>query len=221
MAMLAAVDPRAAARAVAAAADGLIERTTMTATSDNATQSALLDKTPDVIARLVAGHARFLAFLERRVRSREEAEEILQEAFVRALAQGDALRDDESATAWFYRVLRNALVDHHRRTAARRRALDAAAREPVEPIDQELMSTVCACIGDLIGTLKPEYAEAIQSVDLQEQSVTQYAAQAGVSKNNAGVRLHRARKALLQSLQDCCGTCATHGCLDCQCQRST
>jgi RNA polymerase sigma-70 factor (ECF subfamily) len=184
----------------------------------------LLDKTPAVIGHLVAGHARFLAFLERRVRSREEAEEILQEAFIRALAQGESLRDGESATAWFYRVLRNALIDHHRRSDARRRALDAAAHEPQEPVaavDEELMRTVCACIGDLLGALKPEYAQAIQSVDLDEHSVAEYAAQAGVSGNNAGVRLHRARKALLQSLQACCGTCATHGCLDCSCQRHT
>jgi RNA polymerase sigma-70 factor (ECF subfamily) len=186
------------------------------------TESALLEKTPSVVARLAAGHARFLAFLERRVHSREEAEEILQEAFVRALAQGEALRDEESATAWFYRVLRNALVDHHRRGEARKRALNAAAQEPEEPqagLDAELMRTVCACIGDLVGTLKPEYADAIKRVDLEEQSVADYAERAGVSKNNAGVRLHRARKALLQSVQECCGTCATHGCFDCQCKQ--
>jgi hypothetical protein len=39
---------------------------------------------PDVVAVLAGEHARFLAFLERRVASREQAEKILHEAFVRA-----------------------------------------------------------------------------------------------------------------------------------------
>ena len=49
--------------------------------------------------------------------SRETAEDILQEAFGRALTRVDTLRDDESAVAWFYRLLRNAVIDHYRRTA--------------------------------------------------------------------------------------------------------
>lgn len=177
-------------------------------------------RTPEAIERLVASHARFLAFLERRVRSREVAEEILQEAFVRALGQADSLRDGESAIAWFYRVLRNALVDHHRRREAKQRALDAIAREPVEPepaLDRELMDTVCGCVSELLHTLKPEYAGALRAVELDEASVAQYAAREGLTSNNAGVRLHRARKALARALQDCCGTCATHGCLECSC----
>ena len=60
---------------------------------------------------LVASHREFLAFLEPRLPSRALAEEILQSAFVRAMEKGGALRDEESAVAWFYRVLRNALID--------------------------------------------------------------------------------------------------------------
>ena len=65
---------------------------------------------PDVLRLLLDNHARFLGFLERRVGSRDEAEDILQEAFVRSIGRTDSLRSPESATAWFYRVLRNALV---------------------------------------------------------------------------------------------------------------
>ncbi len=188
----------------------------------SAPESDLHDPTPDVIARLAESHARFLAFVQRRVRSREVAEEILQQAFVRALERGETLRAEESATAWFYRLLRNALVDHHRRNGAEHRGLEAAARQP-EPegasADAELMQTVCECVHDLLDTLKPEYADAVRRVDLAEQSVAHYAQHAGITSNNAGVRLHRAREALFKSLVKSCGTCATHGCLDCQCKR--
>lgn len=181
----------------------------------------LAPMSPDVLARLVESHARFLAFLERRVSSRAVAEEILQDAFVRALDRGHTLREDESATAWFYRTLRNAIVDHHRRRDAEARATERAALEAAPSTssapDEELEATVCGCMHALLDTLEPSHADIVRSVDLGDENVPDYATRTGITKNNAGVRLHRARKALLARLVECCGTCATHGCLDCQC----
>ncbi len=177
--------------------------------------------TPELVRVLVDNHARFLSFLERRVGRREVAEEILQEAFVRGLDKGASLREAESVTAWFYRLLRNALVDHLRRRGTEERALQLAAHEPAEEEpapDEALMGTVCGCVRGLIETLKPEYAAAIRRVDLEGQSVQAFAAEAGISANNAGVRLHRAREALHKQLVKSCGTCTEHGCLECTCE---
>ena len=175
---------------------------------------------PDVLAALVANHRTFLAFLERRVGSRDMAEDLLQDAFVKGIERGGELRDDESAVAWFYRVLRNALVDHYRRRDAEGRAVSRAARETdeaVEPVDADLLEAACACIWDLLDTIKPDYAAALRRVDLDGASLAAYAGEAGITPNNAGVRLHRARAALRKQVTRGCGTCATHGCLDCHC----
>src|ERR1051325_8075233 len=110
-----------------------------------------------VVQALVDNHQRFLAFLERRVGSRDTAEDILQDGFVRALERADTLRAGESASAWFYRLLRNALVDPYRRRSAENRALAAAAAESQAlDTEAELRDTVCACIRELIATLKVE-----------------------------------------------------------------
>jgi RNA polymerase sigma-70 factor (ECF subfamily) len=176
---------------------------------------------PGLLDVLVENHRRFLAFLERRVESREAAEDILQDAFVRGLERANSVRDREAVVPWFYQLLRNALVDHYRRRDAEGRALDrAAAAEAgdMEPgPDQELEAEVCACVGALVETLKPEYRQAVRRVDLEGATVSAYAREAGITSNNAGVRLHRAHAALKRQLQRSCGTCATHGCLDCDC----
>lgn len=171
---------------------------------------------PEVVARLVANHKAFLSFLERRVATRAVAEEVLQEAFVRALERGGGLRDDESAVAWFYRLLRNALIDHHRRGAAESRAVARAASEP-EALDAELHAVVCACVTSLIATLPAPQAEILREVDLAGQPVAAVADRLSITANNAHVRLHRARQALRIQLERSCGTCAEHGCLDCCC----
>jgi RNA polymerase sigma factor (sigma-70 family) len=182
-------------------------------------QDRPVDTTPEIAKTLAANHDRFLRFLERRVGGRDLAEEILQDAFVRGLARADSIQASESAIAWFYRLLRNALVDHHRRQDSERRALQAVASEPTAPTDEELMSTVCDCVDDLLATLKPEYASAIRSVDMNDTTLTAFATDSGITPGNAAVRLHRARQALRKRVEESCGTCAEHACLDCECRR--
>lgn len=175
---------------------------------------------PDVVKALVDHHRAFLAFVERRVGDRGLAEEIVQDAFVRGVAKADSLPDQEAVVPWFYRVLRNAVIDHYRRRDAHDRKLEALAAELDGPaqMDDELGSTVCQCLRQLADTLKPEYAEAIRRVDLEGASAQAYADEAGITRNNAHVRVFRAREALRARVMRSCGTCAQHGCLDCTCE---
>ena len=170
------------------------------------------------IETLVANHRRFLEFLERRVGSRADAEDILQSAFVRGLEHAGDLRDAESTVAWFYRVLRNALTDHYRSRAATERALGGLARESDDAVrDEPLWNEACRCVTDLLPTLKPEYASLLRRVDIDGLPVAGAAREANITANNASVRLHRAREALLREVRRSCRTCADHGCLDCTC----
>jgi RNA polymerase sigma-70 factor (ECF subfamily) len=176
--------------------------------------------TDAVISTLLANHRRFLSFLEARVGSRHDAEEILQSAFVRSLQKANEIRDSENAVAWFYRLLRNAVVDYYRSNSANLRSLETFARhlsESDEYVDPAVERVICECVGELVAVLKPEDADLITRVDLQGADVTSVADSLGITPGNARVRLHRARAALRHEVERTCRTCATHGCLDCTC----
>ena len=175
---------------------------------------------PAAIQRLVDSHRQFLAFLQARVESRAAAEDILQTAFVRGLERGADVRDEESAVAWFYRVLRNAVIDHYRHRAATGRALEGWGKEFVahEAPEAELKQEICQCVSGLLETLKPDYQAALRIIDLEEGSLNDLAKQAGITAGNAAVRVHRAREALRKQVRTACGSCAEHGCLDCHCK---
>jgi RNA polymerase sigma factor (sigma-70 family) len=166
---------------------------------------------------LLQNHNTFLSFLRRRVESLELAEEILQSALMKAFQEMEKL-DHETVVAWFYRVLRNAIIDHHRRRGAEERAL-AVRREQAGSSDDdpELERTICECFRSLLPTLKVEYRTILEQVDLGSQSVGDAAQSLGITPNNASVRLHRARLALRERLEQTCRTCAHHGCYDCTC----
>lgn len=179
---------------------------------------------PRFLDVLVENHRRFLAFLQRRVGSREAAEDILQDAFVRTLDRGDTIRDEGAVIPWFYRLLRNALADYYRHQGAEERALARAAGfadDRVASLDEELRNEVCGCVTRLVDTLKPEYAEAIKRVDLEGVALATFGREVGITPNNAAVRLHRAHEALRRQLAVSCGTCTIHECLDCACRSPT
>ena len=173
---------------------------------------------PEALERLLEGRRKFLAFLEKRVGSRAVAEDLLQDAFVRGLERGGELRDEESVVAWFYRLLRNSVIDYYRKQQAGGRALESWARQAETAILPQERQEVCGCFRDFLHMLKPEYRTALEVVDLGEGTLKDLAQQAGISPGNAAVRVHRARAALREQIQQACATCAEHGCLDCQCK---
>ena len=86
--------------------------------------------------------------------------------------------------------------------------------------DEELDEAICNCLYKLLPTLRPEYAEVLWRVDLQEQPRDAVAEDLGISLNNLTVRLHRGRQALKTRLEQMCLACPVHGFLDCDCDEA-
>jgi RNA polymerase sigma-70 factor (ECF subfamily) len=191
-------------------------------TQDAEESAALRPLSREVEDVLLRGRSRFLAFLERRLGDRALAEETLQSALLRAIERGSPAVDADGAVTWFYRVLRNALIDAHRHAAVESRALAQEARDSEQRLsDPELHDAVCACLQGLIPTLKGEYADIVRRVDLESEPLAEVARTEGITANNATVRLHRARRALKKQLERTCRSCATHGCIECACKKGS
>jgi RNA polymerase sigma factor (sigma-70 family) len=185
------------------------------------TTSGCVDqKSAQPLQSLLDDRQHFLRFLTGRVASPSQAEDILHAAYLKALEHASTLRAGESARAWFYRILRNAVIDHYRHRSAEDRALQSWAAEleteiPANDLTQDL---VCKCIARVLPSLKPNYAEILTTVDLDEIPLATFAAAKAITLPNATTRIHRARKALRQRLIEACGACSTHACLNCNCR---
>ena len=115
------------------------------------------------------------------------AEDILQAAFVKGLESETALREESSATAYFYKQLRRALVDHYRRRGVERRT---QAREEAEVQlsveDEHAWTTRFAPVWSVcIGTLPATQASVLRAVDIAGTPVADYARAEGVTANAA------------------------------------
>lgn len=173
----------------------------------------------------MAERARFHRFVTARIGDAALAEDILQDSLVRALSRNDELRRRESAVAWFYRILRNAITDQCRKMGAENRRkekyladLEARAEDAAVPPGDE--TAVCACFRGLLPSLKPRHAEVIRRVDLEGEPKPEVAARLGIAPGALDVLLHRARQALRRRLEIFCGACSRESCLACWCQGS-
>lgn len=159
----------------------------------------------------------FTAFARSRVGDPHLAADVVQDSLLKAVKSADQLRENESVTAWFYRILRRTIIDLYRRRAVSQSALDRLERELDVPPDAAEERAACACVESLIPTLKPEYADVIRRLDLNGEAADAVAAALDLNANNLRVRHHRARQQLRERLEQTCRLCAKHGCLDCTC----
>ncbi|BFU95359.1 MAG: ECF family RNA polymerase sigma factor [Nitrospira sp.] len=176
-----------------------------------------------IVQRLMDNESAFRMFLRRRLGDEAIADDILQQSFIRAVERHHSLRNDESAVAWFYRILRHTLADYYRSRGAEARRDEAFLQELTvsghhqEPPFDEVNATVCSCLHRLLPHLRGNYAELVRRIDLEGESPAHLAKELKISRNNLTVRLHRARQALRVSLEASCGLCSKHGCLNCVC----
>jgi RNA polymerase sigma factor (sigma-70 family) len=176
----------------------------------------------EISTALNAERDAFRAFVASRVGSEADAEDILQNGLVRALKHAGNI-DPGKATAWFYRLLRNAIVDHYRQRASDERrkgglgATLAALGEDVTAAP-EWERRICSCMDGVLDTMPPKQAQLLRLVDLEGSTVGDAAEKLQISANSASVTLHRARKELRARLERFCGACASGACLDCDCQ---
>lgn len=194
------------------------------ATSAAAGDDALRPMDEAVRRALVDSHQDILKFLNRRLHSSHEAEEVLQRFMLKAIERAGDLREAKSVKGWLSRVLATTIADFQR-TVIRRRSkeigvdpheLAESSHAHTQP-EVDLEQTVCNCLYRLLPTLKPVYAEVIWRADLLEEPRDEIAKSLDTTVNNVTVRLHRARRALKTRLLQMCRTCIEHGFLDCEC----
>ncbi|HAV64709.1 MAG TPA: RNA polymerase subunit sigma-70 [Verrucomicrobiales bacterium] len=180
-----------------------------------------LGEMANIESHLLSHLGEFLGFARARLRDPDLAADAVQESLLKALQRGGQLRDDERARAWFYRILRNTIIDLQRRSQIRDRAADQLAVEFSVAADQEADRAVCRCLNHLLPSLKPDYADLIRRIDLQGELPEDLSVELSVSRSALTVRLHRARRQLKERLEATCRVCAKHGCLDCHCEPET
>ena len=146
--------------------------------------------------------AEIRAFLKNRAGSADEADDLLQEVFLKALHQGKEFCSIENARAWLFQVARNLLVDRLRLTKEQVPLPDDLHAElTAEPVPVDLLSH---CLPRVLSELSQEDREAIMLCDIQGMTQKSFAERLRLSLPAAKSRVQRARLRLRAQLADAC-----------------
>jgi RNA polymerase sigma-70 factor (ECF subfamily) len=150
-------------------------------------------------------------FVRRRVSDPHEAEDIVAEVLLRIHQHLGELNDRERVTAWVFRIARNAITDHYRRTGRR---IETPAPE-VEPDaargadawveDQKaVFADLASCIRPLVDALPRDYRRALELTDLEGRTQAEAARIEGVSVSGMKSRVQRGRRQFAALVRTCC-----------------
>jgi RNA polymerase sigma-70 factor, ECF subfamily len=156
-----------------------------------------------------ASSRRLRAWFERRTGSAHDADDLVQETFLRVQARLASLRDGERLDAWVGAIAANVLADHHRRRAHGAQPLEdacSASSEPAAPQedDVDLRLAVAGWLDAFLAGLEPRDAAILRAVDLEGRAQVDVAAELGLAPSSARSRVQRARARLRAQLEDCC-----------------
>jgi len=148
-------------------------------------------------------------WLIQQAHSPEQAEDWLQELFLKALRHKERFCTLDDARSWLFRLARNMIADTHRKHLPI--LLDDVRPDYSEtepgPEDSQDMSTLLelhTCMLRVLSELPPDERDILEHCDIERMKQQDFAAQHQLSLPAVKSRLQRARRHLRANMVDAC-----------------
>ena len=177
------------------------------------------DDEPGLVVQVQLGNSEAYAVLVRRhlpraqriawrmLRHREDAEDVVQDAFLRALERIDQCDATRPFGPWFFRIVATTAINRHR--SAKRRETEELSEldvsEGASPMEVAVHGVLRDEVDAALRTLPPMQRQLIELVTFEEFTPTEAAGMLDIPAGTARWHLHEARKALRTQLQSWLG----------------
>lgn len=159
-------------------------------------------------------HRRIYQYIRQMVPTPEDAEDLMQEVYLRAWSGLKGLHADEAFWVWLHRIARNAVLDSRKRKQLDTLSLESTytddedgETEPVEVADWSenpeqivLSEATQEAVRQAVRSLPENHREVVTMYHLEDMEISEIAQVLGVPKNTVLSRLARAREALRRKL---------------------
>ncbi len=141
------------------------------------------------------------AFILSRVSSPHDADDILQDVFLKIHSKIDTLKNQDLYCPWVFKIARNAINDFYRKSK-NGESVDQLKFE--QQFGENPSDAIVEGLRDMVELLPEKYAEALNYVEFEGLTQIEYAKRKGMSISAAKSRVQRGRALLRQVLLDCC-----------------
>ncbi len=180
-----------------------------TGPSDNEVLSRVLQGDQQAYAEIVKRYQSFVFTIALRYTpSREDAEEIAQDSFVKAYRSLSDFRGESKFTTWLYTIVTTTCLTFLRKKKLETQSLDnEKVFEAADSVDsgfranQVEQKSRIHMVNKAIALLSPDDAHIITLFYKGEQSLDEIGQILGIEPNTVKVRLHRARQRLKDKME--------------------
>lgn len=151
-------------------------------------------------------HRALLTYIKSKTSSREDAEDILHNVFLKITSGGHSLEDKQSIRNWVFIVTRNAIVDYYRRKGKTTMASleTGSAQQIIDEDEKKAIESLSCCLLDMIGRLPEEYRAILVDSELKGISQKELAEKYDMAYSSLRSRVQRGRDRLKKVILDCC-----------------
>ena len=146
---------------------------------------------------------RLLAFLRSRLSDDDQAEDLLQEVFLRVHQHLCCLPQPDKMDSWIFQIARNLVIDQYRK---RREMVELSDEVPYEneSFDGDSEIDLALSLKEMVDQLPEPYREALLLTEYQGLSQVELAGRLGLSISGAKSRVQRGREKLRDLILACC-----------------
>lgn len=146
-----------------------------------------------------------LSFIKKRIVNQENAEDMLQDVYIKLHKNIHKLRDEQKIVPWIYQVVRNTLNDCYRK-CGRENYVEFNEKHIELDIKEEnnLNDEVISSMKRIIEELPSKSGEIVKLYEFEDMSHQDLSDKLGINLNTSKSRLKRARNKLKKQLDECC-----------------
>lgn len=148
---------------------------------------------------------RLMTYIKSKVQNEYDAEDILQEVFLKLQSNIDNIKDESKLSSYAYRIARNLIIDYYRKIkdiTTEDQELDYFAADEKEQTN--LNDEVAKCIRKMIITLPEKYQIPVELYDIMGKKHKDISDRLNISISGSKTRVQRAREKLKEKLLECC-----------------
>jgi RNA polymerase sigma-70 factor (ECF subfamily) len=151
-------------------------------------------------------NSELLGYVKSKVRSKEDAEDILQNVFIKISSNLEKLNEEVKLKNWLFTITRNAIIDYYRTKAKVKQVTVAGDIENdiLEEKDPDPTKGLDQCMSTMIGLLPEEYRDIIIDSEIKGLKQKDLADMYGIAYPSMRSRVQRGRERLKQLFYNCC-----------------
>lgn len=147
---------------------------------------------------------RIRSHLLRKIRDKGDADDLLQEIFMKIHSNLRQLREREKLSSWIYRILENTLNNYYRKGHGKEIGYDENGPSPGDTNGDDPFAGIEGCLDAFIARLPEKYREPLVMSDVEGMSQKEIAERMDISYSGLKSRVQRGREMIKEMFMEYC-----------------